>query len=107
MTVRNVLLAVVVLAAFALGACSPEDPFIQTPKKTTVKNPAFLRVIHAAADGPEVEVLVGDSLFFDKYDLFPIDNSHVPASNEVCFTRSNCQKIHRSSPGRPPRTGRE
>jgi hypothetical protein len=70
MMFRNVLLAVMMLAALALGACSPEDPFIQTPRKTTVKNPAFLRVIHAAADGPEIEVLVGDSLFFDKPQKF-------------------------------------
>lgn len=52
--------------AFMLPGCSPEDPFIPTRTGDTTNRlrGAFLRVIHAAADGPSVNVLVDDSLFF-------------------------------------------
>jgi hypothetical protein len=87
MTVRKVLLAVMMVAAVALGACSPEDPFVQTPiNKTTVKNPAFLRVIHAAADAPAVDVLVGDSLFFPQAQGFL---SFATGGNEARYYRAD------------------
>lgn len=63
------LVAALLLIAFvvaALPSCSPEDPFVPTRTSDTTnrKKGAFLRVINAAANGPQVDVLVdGKKLF--------------------------------------------
>lgn len=59
----------VTIAAFvavSLTGCSPEDPFIPTRNNVVPeKNGAYLRVIHAAADGPDVRVWVDSTVLFN------------------------------------------
>ena len=62
-----IALAAPLLAALLLQGCTPDDPFTPTKKGTDtvdLTKGAFLRVIHAAADGPAVEVLVDGKPFF-------------------------------------------
>lgn len=67
-TLRRTTLALLaaVLCAVIFSACSPDDPFIPTPRKVVEKKGAWLRVIHAAPDDPAVLVRAGDSLLMEK-----------------------------------------
>lgn len=63
------------LLALSMTACSPDDPFAPTRSYVTPdRNGAFLRVIHAAADGPDVRVRVDTTTIlsgaFQKYMHF-------------------------------------
>ena len=60
------LLSLIVGITFAvlLGACSPEDPFSPTRIiDTNLPHPAFLRIIHAAADAPPAGAMLGGRTF--------------------------------------------
>ncbi|MBK8911871.1 MAG: DUF4397 domain-containing protein [Chlorobi bacterium] len=70
---NSTLLRTAGLAAFfviglLLASCSPDDPFVPTPKPddtvVDLKGKAFLRVVHASPDAPNVTVLLaGQPLF--------------------------------------------
>jgi hypothetical protein len=62
--VRSLFLVLAASFAALLGACCPEDPFTPTPINVdTTRNPAFLRIVHAAADAPEAMPLLGGTPF--------------------------------------------
>ncbi|HVK39129.1 MAG TPA: DUF4397 domain-containing protein [Candidatus Kapabacteria bacterium] len=62
--VRSLFLLVAVALAAALGACTPEDPFVPTfHVDTTIKHPAYLRIVHAAADAPVAGAVIDGKPF--------------------------------------------
>jgi hypothetical protein len=62
--VRSILCLFAAAFVLLLGACCPEDPFSPTPiNQDTTKFPAFLRIVHAAADAPPAAPVLGGTQF--------------------------------------------
>lgn len=61
-------LATFFVVGLLLGSCSPDDPFTPTPKPgdtvVSLKGKAFLRVVHASPDAPDVTISLAGQLLF-------------------------------------------
>jgi hypothetical protein len=70
--VRSLLFLIAVALIALTSACTPEDPFLPRAMiDTTVKNPAFLRIVHAAAGAPAARTMLGGKLF--RFELGYLD----------------------------------
>ncbi len=80
---RSILLPALFCTTLILAACSPEDPFVPTYHPTdSVSHPAYLRVIHASAAGPAVDVMVDGTPFFTDQQHYL---TFVPGVNEAKY----------------------
>jgi len=97
---RLPLLYSFLLLALTLGACTPDDPFIPSPRPqdtVDLNTVAFLRVVHASPDAPDAVFTVDTTtmfggapqkyLYFDvnQAKYYPVDTTATGRTSHIAF----------------------